>query len=794
MVLTCSSLNPIKMKSFLLIFLIIFFGVTASAQPKDSAKLPKRSFESLFAVDDTLTRNDYLLSIEKVFQALNKTNILSQPVPAIIAMNKRMNEDDSAINIIKERLIANDRAINIRNLQMYKILLTQINTDTKYFSAELKKHDSVLDAIKKQIFDLRKDTVVQHIFKDSILRASFRPQLQQLRSKWRKADSIVKYVNVLIDNSLARTSDNSISTEELLLQADALATTTGSRAFTKERRYLWESRPAIAAPSFSGQFQETIASEKKITQYYFSHTHNKFLLLLLVGLVFFFWVFYNYRSIKKADKLSSIESFHFHYINAIPIFASLVFMLNLAPLFDLDAPFVYIEFIQFLLMITLTVSFRKRLPKNLFHLWAIFIILFLLQAFSKYLGLPFYLNRWLLLILNCVSFLLGLYALWKYKKQYNTHKMLIITAYLYTLFNFLAVVCNLFGRVTLMQIFSSTGTYAFIQTAALIVFLTAVTEAFLLQIQASRIRKEYPENFEHHEIGKGISRLVFIASVIIWLIVFATNLNLYNFFSDKIAVLLSTQRSVGNFSFTFGGVILFLAIMWAANFLQKYIAYFFGDVGDDAAFNNKGQRSRFMITRLVLLVAGFLLAVAASGLAIDRITVILGALSVGIGLGLQSIVNNFVSGIILIFDRTLRIGDTVEIGDKKGRVKEISMRSSTLLTAEGAEVIIPNGDILSHNFVNWSLSNNYKRVDLSFTVDKMIFSEEVRSEISEIIKSSSDVLAQKDPEVFINSITSESAQIKLYFWCNDVTNAERARSEVYAAVYKYLLEKQIKIK
>ena len=159
--------------------------------------------------------------------------------------------------------------------------------------------------------------------------------------------------------------------------------------------------------------------------------------------------------------------------------------------------------------------------------------------------------------------------------------------------------------------------------------------------------------------------------------------------------------------------------------MQKYISYFFGDIGDDAAFNNKSHRSRLLITRLILLDRWIFTRSSGIGLPVDRITVILGALGVGIGLGLQSIVNNFVSGIILIFDRTLRIGDTVEIGDRKGRVKEISVRSSTLLTPEGAEVIIPNGDILSHNIVNWTLSNNNIRIEVSFTVDKLVSSEDM---------------------------------------------------------------------
>jgi len=166
-------------------------------------------------------------------------------------------------------------------------------------------------------------------------------------------------------------------------------------------------------------------------------------------------------------------------------------------------------------------------------------------------------------------------------------------------------------------------------------------------------------------------------------------------------------------------------------------------------------------------------------------------LSVGIGLGLQSIVNNFVSGIILIFDKTLNIGDTVEIGDKKGRVRQISMRSSRLLTADGAEVIIPNGTILSNNFINWSLNENYIRVELTFTVDKI--SKDIREAIAGILKSLEDVVDKKEPEILINTVTSQSTQLKIYFWCDNVTVRDKTRSEAYSAVSKYLEGEGIKI-
>ncbi len=785
--------TPFFMKLLLPLCLFILTGFSSVSQVKDSERSSQKSFDStMFADDDTLTRSDYLLSFDKEFQMLNKGNTMSRALPAIRDIIQHIDEDDSALNIIKDRLSLNERGLNVRNLQMFTILLEQINKGTRKYARELNRYDSILDSTKKQIFDLRDDTVVRYVYRDSILRVQFKPQLQKLRRQLSITDSIIKYVNVLIDNTLARTSDNFIIINELQVQAAGLSETIASRAFTKERRYLWERRPAQRRQSVSGQIKKNLASEKKITQYYFSHTPFQLNLLLLCGLVFFFWVFFNFRSLKKRDKLATLQTFRFQYINELPFFASLIFILNIAPLFDLNAPVVYIDAIEFLLMIVLTFSFRKRHLKKLFYLWIIFLVLFLLSL-TRYLGLPFYINRWLWFILSCLSFLLGIYVLLRFKKRYSKQKILILTVGIYTLFNFLALICNLFGRVTLMQIFSSTATYAVIQTIALIVFKQSVTEVFILQIQSSRIRKDYPEKFESNEVVKGTSRLVVFCSVIIWLIVFITNLNLFQFLSGKIIELLSTTRVIGSFSFTYGGMILFLAIIYIAHFLQKYVAYFFGDIGDDASFNNKSHRSRLLITRLVLLASGFLLAIAASGFPVDRITVILGALSVGIGLGLQSIVNNFVSGIVLIFDRTVRIGDIVEIGDRKGRVKEISVRSSTLLTPEGAEVIIPNGNILAQNIVNWTLSNSHIRLQVSYSVDTLVLSEDTRKEITEIIGSSPQVLAQKEPEIFIDTMSHQSTLLKIYFWCKDINSSEEVRSGVYTSICKYLEAKGTKI-
>ena len=778
------------MKQLLFILFSMFLLITVRAQ--DTLKLSTKTFDStLFASDDTLTKNDYLSGLGKIFQTLNKVSGISQTNVVINTINHQMDDDDSAINIIKKRIAPTERILNIRNVQMFYTLLNKISLDTKGYNLRLNQFDNQLDATKKEIFQLRADTLTKHIFKSQELSASLRPQLLELYSKWKNADSIIKHTNRLLDNALARTTANQILIDELLVETQQLLRTIGVKAFTKEGRYLWEPRAKISQIQATN-YQASLNDEKRIAAYYFRDSLFQLYVLFAIGIVFFYWIFYNLSSVRKINKLKAFDLLQLNYVNSFPLFTSFIILLSIAPLFDLNAPSIYIEIVVLMLMAVLTVHFWKRLSLHLFYWWLFFVLIFNTLLFIRVLGLPFYMQRNLILIINIISAAAGVYLLIGNKKLYVFYKPIFWVGLLFVFFNAAAVFCNLFGRLTLTNILSLTAIYGFVQAIGLTIFVQVTKEAFLIQIQGSRLRKGYPEYFEFHEIAKGVTRLVSIVALIIWLIVFTTNLNVYNNLQQVFLNFLSFPRKLGSFSFTFSGIILFMVIIWCANFLQKYIAYFFGDTGEDAAFENVAQRSRLLITRLILLVGGFLLAVVASGLPIDRITVIIGALGVGIGLGLQSIVNNFVSGIILIFDRPMRIGDTVEIGGKRGRVKEISVRSSTLLTPEGAEVIIPNGDILSHNIINYTLTNNHIRGDISLNIFREVDAEEIRKIIIEIINVTPNILLQKPPDILISNLSSVVTQIKIYFWCKDVSKLELTKSQLSQSIYKSFEEKQIK--
>src|SRR5262249_51710627 len=132
-----------------------------------------------------------------------------------------------------------------------------------------------------------------------------------------------------------------------------------------------------------------------------------------------------------------------------------------------------------------------------------------------------------------------------------------------------------------------------------------------------------------------------------------------------------------------------------------------------------------------------------------HITVLLSALGVGLGFGLQQAVANFVAGLLLLFERPLQGGDAVQIGALVGEVERIGLRASTLRTPEGAEVIVPNSRLVDQEITNWTLSDRTRRVDLDLAVADAIEPEEIQSLLIGVARGDARVRAEPEPEALI---------------------------------------------
>jgi small-conductance mechanosensitive channel len=250
---------------------------------------------------------------------------------------------------------------------------------------------------------------------------------------------------------------------------------------------------------------------------------------------------------------------------------------------------------------------------------------------------------------------------------------------------------------------------------------------------------------------------------------------------------------VGSTSFSIANILTFLFILYIVSILQKYVGYFFGETEDDFIGDLDKKESRLVIFRLIIIMVGFFIAVVASGLPVDKVTVVLGALGVGIGLGLQNIVYNLVSGVILIFEKPMQIGDYIEVADKKGRVQNIGIRASKLVTSDGSEVIVPNGDILSSHMVNWTRSNNNRRTQLSISIDSSSELQVAKDTILEELKKNHFVIQERPVEILMNNFTEKSVELSINVWINSIYKEQEFKSEVLSTIHTSLAAKGIKI-
>jgi small-conductance mechanosensitive channel len=167
---------------------------------------------------------------------------------------------------------------------------------------------------------------------------------------------------------------------------------------------------------------------------------------------------------------------------------------------------------------------------------------------------------------------------------------------------------------------------------------------------------------------------------------------------------------VGTVSLSFGSLVAFGVTLWVTFVLSRFVRFVLDEDVLPRLTLPRGVPAAISTgAHYLILVAGFLIAIGAAGLDPGKFTLLAGALGVGIGFGLQNVVNNFVSGLILLFERPVQTGDMIEVGPLQGEVKRIGIRSSTVRTFDGADVIVPNASLISERLVNWTFSDRARR-------------------------------------------------------------------------------------
>ena len=214
-------------------------------------------------------------------------------------------------------------------------------------------------------------------------------------------------------------------------------------------------------------------------------------------------------------------------------------------------------------------------------------------------------------------------------------------------------------------------------------------------------------------LRRGAQRLLRGAAGIAWLLASLDAFGLLDAVLEAGEAALHASLSFGSLTVSLGRIAAFGVTVMAAFAISRLIRFVLEeDVYPRVALARGVPYAISSLLHYVILFGGFILAISALGVDLTRVTILAGAFGVGIGFGLQNVVNNFVSGLIMLFERPMKLGDSVQIADVFGTVERIGIRSSTLRTLDGADVIVPNASFISDRLTNWTLSNTRRRIDV----------------------------------------------------------------------------------
>jgi small-conductance mechanosensitive channel len=261
-----------------------------------------------------------------------------------------------------------------------------------------------------------------------------------------------------------------------------------------------------------------------------------------------------------------------------------------------------------------------------------------------------------------------------------------------------------------------------------------------------------------------------------------------------LATLLGRQWIIGSLQFSVGGLLTFLLTIWVSVKLAQVLRFVLEeDVYSRVRLARGLPGTITMLVRYSIVAIGFFVAVAAAGFPLTSFTIVFGALSVGIGFGLQNVVNNFVSGLILAFERPIQLGDTIEVGQLLGEVKSIGIRASTVRTFDGAEVLVPNGDLISAQVINWTLSDQRRRIRVPVGVAYGTDPQRVIDLLTEVAASHEDVLPDPATVVLFRGFGESSLDFEMRFWTSAHDRWMQISSQVAVEVNRVLKEQGIEI-
>jgi potassium efflux system protein len=352
----------------------------------------------------------------------------------------------------------------------------------------------------------------------------------------------------------------------------------------------------------------------------------------------------------------------------------------------------------------------------------------------------------------------------------------------------------IFGAVTLAVQLSFGLFFLFISILALMVVEISLNAIF--ELFAAGYGKRWLRFIRTHpkEVQRRVASLFRFAMLVLLIIFIPRNFPLTQFIFDWLGGMLATEFSLGSVVVSLDNIFALIIGIVIAISLSRFIRLLLDeDIFPRLPVAAGAASAASRLIYYALVTGGILFALAASGVELSNLTLLISALGVGIGFGLQGIVNNFVSGLVLAFERPFQVGDIIAVGQLTGRVRQIGLRASRVRTFEGAEVIVPNADLIAGEVINWTLSDRMRRVEVTVGVAYGSDTTQVRELLLKVADENEQVAKNPEPTALFLGFDDSAMRFALRIWIAEAGEWPEISSDIYEAINTVLKAAGIEI-
>jgi small-conductance mechanosensitive channel len=786
--------------------------VTDSKFASDSVKLAKndselsiQNFDSLFVKTDSIKKTarvqlggilSRLVNNSKNYSIeLGKLRLILSDIPDTTLLNARIPELKQELNQLEDFTAKWEGDANLRYLKGVENFLKYIEVEKANYDKIINNRLEDLLEVGKKIDEIRSDSLLNLTLRDSTSLPEIRKELVRLKTTIREIDSTLVTQELELTKIQANISDLTIKilglhqffkTSEIKVKQDY---------WKKETNYLWESseegdKPSVLSVVLNSERINTFVLKKYLnTHYFFFVSFSLFMVLL------YFTSKSLIQRIKKKKEFAELILERAQLLEKNLLASFFVMGIPVYFLLSKNPPMAFISILSTGLAFFASWLVRSHFGNKLFYKWILF---FPILVFSSILALNWritYAEKPLIYIMALVTIFFSWSILKDIRdKKFNGSSVLRFLIFFSIGFSVFSLGLNILGRFSLSKVFAITGVTSFYRGVSLYLFVQIVLKTVYLWMESSKKNSDNLTSFfDFQEIQKRLQGILNLLAFFLWFYAVVYHLGLFTPIYESIVGFISEERTLGNATFTFGTILLFFLILVISQFLANNIAYF-ATIKDQQHADSRKKRlgSSILLIRLGVITIGFLIAMTAAKIPLDKITIVLGALSVGIGFGLQTLINNLVSGIILAFERPIQIGDDIKIGELSGKVKEVGVRASKILAYDGSDIVVPNGDLLSGQLINWTLSDKRRRVEIfvgvAYSSNMKLVKETIEKQLV-----NERILKIPEPKVFMENFGDNSVDFRILFWVGSMDYWLETKAEVMTGIFDAFVENGIEI-